>query len=61
MGLYFPHFGEGEQGISGIFSHTNNLSRMEFLKVFTDAGAGIITQCAARKKAKILDYVPDHH
>ena len=37
------------------FSHTNNLSRMEFCKVFT--GISIITQCAARKEAKILDYV----
>ena len=38
-----------------IFIHANNSSRMEFLKVFTDAG--IIIQCTARKEAKVLDYV----
>ena len=32
------------------FPHTINLSRMEFLKVFT--GTDIITQCTARKEAK---------
>ena len=37
------------------FSHTNKSSRMEFLKIFT--GAGITTQCTARKEANILDHV----
>ena len=39
------------------FSHTNNSSRMELLKVFI--GAGIIAQCTARKESKILHCVPD--
>ena len=41
--------------VGTFFPHINNLSRIEFLKVFT--GAGIITQSAARKEAKILHYV----
>ena len=40
-------------------SHTNSSSRMEFYKIFT--GAGIITQCTARKEAKIVDCVHEHH
>ena len=39
----------------GTTSHTNSSSRMEFHKTFT--GAGITTQCTARKEARILYHV----
>ena len=51
MELYFVHFGEMRAQVGAISSCTNNSDRTEFLKVFT--GTGIITQCTARKEAKI--------
>ena len=55
MGPNFTHFGERVQGVArgyeGAGRCINSSNRMECCKTFT--GAGIITQCTAKKKPEL--------